>query len=70
MATDNFKDHFIFNPARYKNAAGQIVSSIWVTIGEFLWGWGGSVTDQNVPTWQFGAPLPSVLPGSGQNSGS
>ena len=69
-ASDNFKDHFIFNPAGYKNKAAQTVPSIWVTIGEFLWDWGGNVTDQNVQSWQFGNPLPTVSPDSGQNSGS
>jgi hypothetical protein len=68
-ANESFQDHFLFRPG-WTNAKGALVNSVWVSIGQLFWSWGGNATDQNVPFWSFGAPYPWASPAPGNVNGS
>jgi hypothetical protein len=60
-----FQDHFMFRPAVVQG--GGLIPSIWVTIGQLFWSWGGNVK-KGLTQWQDGVPAPYVSPGTGSAS--
>jgi hypothetical protein len=46
-----FMDSFLFRPTSTQN------NSVWVTIGQLVWSWGGNVKKTGFFTWATGAPV-------------
>lgn len=65
-----FQDHLIFRPAVYGGSTSSLWPSIWVTLAQLLWSWGGKVSNNGSNVWTITPNTKFVSPGPGNQTGS